>query len=108
MQMKIVFNSFSKIFSQFSEEDRQLYAYEILLPLYKVCEGFAGRVVTGDFSLLYLAISIYLLQYRVYTLVTYISFYLFIPFVELISHFIIMNVMEFNKIFELIPSNYLN
>ncbi|XP_062109162.1 uncharacterized protein LOC133819824 isoform X2 [Humulus lupulus] len=48
VQMKIVFNSFSKIFSQFSEEDRQLYAYEILLPLYKVCEGFAGRVVTDD------------------------------------------------------------
>ncbi|KAM6565406.1 hypothetical protein CsatA_024534 [Cannabis sativa] len=48
IQMKIVFNSYGKIFSQFSDEDRQLYAYEILLPLYKVCEGFAGRLVSDD------------------------------------------------------------
>uniref|UniRef100_A0A803Q1W1 ARM repeat superfamily protein n=1 Tax=Cannabis sativa TaxID=3483 RepID=A0A803Q1W1_CANSA len=47
IQMKIVFNSYGKIFSQFSDEDRQLYAYEILLPLYKVCEGFAGRLVSA-------------------------------------------------------------
>ncbi|PON57236.1 Coatomer beta subunit [Trema orientale] len=48
VQMKIVFNSFSKIFAQFTEEDRLLYAYEILLPLYKVCEGFAGKVISDD------------------------------------------------------------
>lgn len=59
MQMKIVFNSFSKISSQFSAEDRLLYAYEILLPLYKVCEGFAGKVISGDFSLLILVLHIF-------------------------------------------------
>lgn len=53
--MKIVFNSFSKIFSQFAVEDRLLYAYEILLPLYKVCEGFAGKVISGDFLILVLS-----------------------------------------------------
>lgn len=49
MQMKIVFDSFQKVSSYLSEEDCRLYAYEILLPLYKVCEGFSGRVIHGEF-----------------------------------------------------------
>lgn len=48
VQMKIVLNSFSKICCQITQEDRLLYAYEILLPLYKVCEGFAGKVIPDD------------------------------------------------------------
>lgn len=51
MQMRIVFNSFGNIMMQISQNDCQddclLYAHVILLPLYKVCEGFAGKVVTG-------------------------------------------------------------
>ena len=50
MQMKIVFNSFEKISSQISPDDCLHYAYEILLPLYKVCEGFAGKVIPGEFG----------------------------------------------------------
>ncbi|KAM1823011.1 hypothetical protein ACFX1X_025378 [Malus domestica] len=45
IQMKIVFDSFQKVSSYLSEEDCRLYAYEILLPLYKVGEGFSGRVI---------------------------------------------------------------
>lgn len=54
MQMKIVFDSFQKVSSYLSEEDCRLYAYEILLPLYKVCEGFSGRVIHGEFFCLML------------------------------------------------------
>lgn len=49
--MKIVFGTFKKISVQISGEDHALYAFDILLPLYKVCEGFAGKVISGDFSL---------------------------------------------------------
>ncbi|KAB1216916.1 hypothetical protein CJ030_MR4G016071 [Morella rubra] len=48
IQMKIVFNCFSKISSQLSQDDCRHYAPEMLLPLYKVCEGFAGRVIPDD------------------------------------------------------------
>ncbi|KAL5542673.1 hypothetical protein UlMin_010383 [Ulmus minor] len=48
VQMKIVFNSFCKIVTHMTEENPLLYAFEILLPLYKVCEGFAGKVVSDD------------------------------------------------------------
>lgn len=58
IQMKIVFNTFRsispKIFDQFDvsskigEDDCQNYAYQMLLPLYKVCEGFAGKVIPDD------------------------------------------------------------
>lgn len=69
MQMKIVFNTFRsispKIFDQFDvslkigEDDFQNYAYQMLLPLYKVCEGFAGKVIPGRF----------------YAFLTYLSFF---------------------------------
>ncbi|KAK1375649.1 DRIM domain-containing protein [Heracleum sosnowskyi] len=58
VQMKIVFNTFRsvspKIFDldehlwKVVEDDSQNYAYHILLPLYKVCEGFAGKVIPDD------------------------------------------------------------
>jgi U3 small nucleolar RNA-associated protein 20 len=48
--MKIVFNSFAKISSEIIQDDCLHYAYDILLPLYKVCEGFAGKVIPGEFG----------------------------------------------------------
>ncbi|KOM39691.1 hypothetical protein LR48_Vigan03g307300 [Vigna angularis] len=45
IQSGIVFNSFGNIMAQISQDDRLYYAHVILLPLYKVCEGFAGKVV---------------------------------------------------------------
>lgn len=58
VQMKIVFNTFRcvspKIFDlnehlwKVGEDNSQNYAYHILLPLYKVCEGFAGKVIPDD------------------------------------------------------------
>ncbi|KAI3979780.1 hypothetical protein MKX01_013875 [Papaver californicum] len=48
MQTKIVFNSFSMISIEIGKEGCQQHAYDMLLPLYKVSEGFAGRVITDD------------------------------------------------------------
>ncbi|XP_040994151.1 small subunit processome component 20 homolog [Juglans microcarpa x Juglans regia] len=48
VQMKIIFNCFSKISSQISRDDCLHYVPEILLPLYKVCEGFSGKVIPDD------------------------------------------------------------
>lgn len=52
IQMGIVFNSFGNIMTQIGQNDCQddclHYAHVILLPLYKVCEGFAGKVVTDN------------------------------------------------------------
>ncbi|KAJ4967931.1 hypothetical protein NE237_014632 [Protea cynaroides] len=48
IQMKIVFNAFRMFSSQISQEGCQHYAFHMLLPLYKVCEGFAGKVITDD------------------------------------------------------------
>lgn len=48
--MKIVFNSFREISSQIAEDDRRLFAFDIMIPLYKVCEGFAGKMISGNFS----------------------------------------------------------
>lgn len=55
--MKIVFNVFKEIspkiidVEKFSSQpsDFQGYAYPLLLPLYKVSEGFAGKVIPGEF-----------------------------------------------------------
>ncbi|GAV59009.1 LOW QUALITY PROTEIN: DRIM domain-containing protein, partial [Cephalotus follicularis] len=47
-QMKIIFNTFVKILSQINQGDCQCYAFQMLLPLYKVCEGFAGKVIPDD------------------------------------------------------------
>ncbi|KAF8392350.1 hypothetical protein HHK36_022692 [Tetracentron sinense] len=48
IQMKVVFNCFRIISSQIGQEDCQQYAIHMLLPLYKVCEGFAGKVIMDD------------------------------------------------------------
>lgn len=56
--MKIVFNVFKlisptvinpgEVSSQIG--DVQGYAYQLLLSLYKVCEGYAGKVIPGEFG----------------------------------------------------------
>ncbi|XP_031259480.1 small subunit processome component 20 homolog isoform X1 [Pistacia vera] len=48
VQMKIVFNSFRLISSEIGPSHCQLYAYQMLPSLYKVCEGFAGKLITDD------------------------------------------------------------
>ncbi|XP_028790587.1 uncharacterized protein LOC114746536 [Neltuma alba] len=47
-QMGIVFNSFKSIMSQISQDDCLHYASEVLLPLYKVCGGLAGKVIPDN------------------------------------------------------------
>ncbi|KAI5382449.1 uncharacterized protein LOC127102572 [Lathyrus oleraceus] len=46
IQMEIVFNSFGKLMAQI--EMSMDYAHVVLIPLYKVCEGFAGKVVADN------------------------------------------------------------
>ncbi|KAL7177187.1 hypothetical protein ACSBR2_030511 [Camellia fascicularis] len=56
VQMKIVFNVFKSITPKIVDpeklssqtDDFQGYAYQMLLPLYKVCEGYAGKVIPDD------------------------------------------------------------
>lgn len=48
IQMRIVFDCFKMISSQIGSEGCQLYAIHMLHPLYKVCEGFAGRVISDE------------------------------------------------------------
>lgn len=50
MQMRVVFNVYKAFASQMNQEECRLYAYKILLPLYKVCEGFTGKIITGIIS----------------------------------------------------------
>lgn len=45
--MTIVFNVFRNISSQIGVEDCERYAFEFLLPLFRVREGFAGKLITG-------------------------------------------------------------
>nr|GMC62847.1 small subunit processome component 20 homolog [Ipomoea batatas] len=62
LQTRIVFNCFksmsiklldqSSALSSEDEVDCQSYAYQILLPLYKVCEGQAGKVISVEASTL--------------------------------------------------------
>ncbi|XVF65313.1 hypothetical protein PTKIN_Ptkin09bG0238000 [Pterospermum kingtungense] len=47
-QMRIVFNSFQKILPEISQDDSRHYASQMMFPLYKVCEGFAGKIITDD------------------------------------------------------------
>lgn len=57
--MRIVFDSFRQIspkilknmevLEQSDKKDGGTYAYQVLLPLYKICEGFAGKVISGKF-----------------------------------------------------------
>ncbi|XP_056865645.1 U3 small nucleolar RNA-associated protein 20-like [Raphanus sativus] len=48
VQMKIVFNVYKAFTSQLSQEECRLYAYKILFPLYKVCEGFTGKIISDE------------------------------------------------------------
>ncbi|OMO49638.1 Down-regulated-in-metastasis protein [Corchorus capsularis] len=48
IQMRIVFNSFQGILPEISQDDSRHYASQMILPLYKVCEGFAGKIITDD------------------------------------------------------------
>ncbi|KAK4356825.1 hypothetical protein RND71_022435 [Anisodus tanguticus] len=58
MQMKIIFNCFKSVSPKLIDQNRlltpdgevdcQSFAYHMLLPLYKVCEGFAGKVISDD------------------------------------------------------------
>ncbi|KAJ0262956.1 ARM repeat superfamily protein [Hirschfeldia incana] len=48
VQMKIVFNVYKAFTSQMSQEECRLYAYKILFPLYKVCEGFTGKIISDE------------------------------------------------------------
>ncbi|XP_013750413.2 U3 small nucleolar RNA-associated protein 20-like isoform X1 [Brassica napus] len=48
VQMKIVFNVYKAFTSQMNQDDCRLYAFKILLPLYKVCEGFTGKIISDE------------------------------------------------------------
>ncbi|XP_021290199.1 small subunit processome component 20 homolog isoform X1 [Herrania umbratica] len=48
IQMRIVFNSFRKILPEIGKDDCRHYASYMMLPLYKVCEGFAGKIIHDD------------------------------------------------------------
>ncbi|EOA39466.1 hypothetical protein CARUB_v10008061mg, partial [Capsella rubella] len=48
LQMRIVFNVYKGFASQLNQEECRLYAFRILLPLYKVCEGFTGKPITCE------------------------------------------------------------
>ncbi|PKA51950.1 hypothetical protein AXF42_Ash008179 [Apostasia shenzhenica] len=47
-QMKIIFNCLRTIASQIDTEGFRAYAAHMLIPLYKVCEGFTGKVITDE------------------------------------------------------------
>ncbi|AAF79850.1 T7N9.4 [Arabidopsis thaliana] len=47
LQMR-VFNVYKAFASQLNQEDCRLYAFRIMLPLYKVCQGFTGKVITDE------------------------------------------------------------
>eukprot|EP00268_Persea_americana_P031222 TRINITY_DN30328_c0_g1_i1.p1 TRINITY_DN30328_c0_g1~~TRINITY_DN30328_c0_g1_i1.p1 ORF type:complete len:2757 (-),score=438.74 TRINITY_DN30328_c0_g1_i1:344-7405(-) len=47
-QIRVVFNSFRFISSQIGLEGCNDYAINMLLPLYKICEGFSGKVITEE------------------------------------------------------------
>ncbi|CAH9107367.1 unnamed protein product [Cuscuta epithymum] len=58
VQARVVLNSFkaistklidqSKVLTSEGEVDCQSYAHQLLLPLYKICEGLAGKVISDD------------------------------------------------------------
>ncbi|CAN0891198.1 Small subunit processome component 20 homolog [Linum grandiflorum] len=47
-QMKIVFGCYKSLAEETNEEDFEHYAYDMLVLTYKVCEGFAGRIVSDE------------------------------------------------------------
>ncbi|CAK7328417.1 unnamed protein product [Dovyalis caffra] len=59
IQMETVFNCFKEFVAHFSKEEKEFaaqinqddfqhYAFDMLLPLYKVCEEFAGKVIQDN------------------------------------------------------------
>ncbi|KAJ8506605.1 hypothetical protein OPV22_007491 [Ensete ventricosum] len=48
VQMRIAFNSFKMISLQTGSEGSRAYAIHMLVPLYKVCEAFAGKVISDE------------------------------------------------------------
>nr|XP_043629943.1 small subunit processome component 20 homolog [Erigeron canadensis] len=55
IQMRIVIDIFKLIYKNeredwrsLDEKDGQTYAYQVLLPLHKICDGFAGKVISDD------------------------------------------------------------
>lgn len=58
VQMRIVFESFrqispkildkTEVLEESDKKDGQTYAYQVVLPLYKICEGFAGRIISDE------------------------------------------------------------
>ncbi|ERN01577.1 U3 small nucleolar RNA-associated protein 20 [Amborella trichopoda] len=48
IQMKLVFGCFKTISTQIDRQALGDYAIPMLLPLYKVCEGFSGKVISDE------------------------------------------------------------
>ncbi|MQL78120.1 hypothetical protein Taro_010527 [Colocasia esculenta] len=48
VQMKVAFNCFRMMSSQIGPESSRDYAIQMLSPLYRVCEGFAGKVIADE------------------------------------------------------------
>ncbi|GAB2249577.1 hypothetical protein Droror1_Dr00012936 [Drosera rotundifolia] len=48
IQTKTVLHSFKLIASRIGQDSCQLYAAEMLRPVYKICEGFAGKIFPDD------------------------------------------------------------
>lgn len=50
LQMKVAFNTFEKFASQIGGQESLPYADQLLIPLYKVSEGYSGKAIPGKFS----------------------------------------------------------
>ncbi|ESQ54097.1 hypothetical protein EUTSA_v10024182mg [Eutrema salsugineum] len=48
VETRVVFNVYKAFTSRLNQEECRLYAFKILLPLYKVCEGFAGTIISAE------------------------------------------------------------
>lgn len=48
IQTKTIVGSLKLIAMQMSREDCQKHAFQLLLPIYKLCEGFSGKIVSDD------------------------------------------------------------
>lgn len=47
LQTRMVFDFFGRLSSQLGHEGCADYAVQLLSPLYRVCEGFSGKVISG-------------------------------------------------------------
>ncbi|KFK44281.1 hypothetical protein AALP_AA1G237800 [Arabis alpina] len=48
LHMRIVFNVYKDFTSKLNKEECRLYAFRILFPLYKVCQGFTGKDISVE------------------------------------------------------------